>query len=333
MAAKHSEELIGEGFALVRSCPEYFIRDIRDKSTIHDLLFGLLGVAIDEHLRGFVRRIRIAIDGDTATIEDDGRGIPIDAFTFVLTQLSHRAHEVMPHLPPALIDMIIPVTNALSSAFEVTVWRDGHEHVRAFRRGEPAPPVQTRCATTRTGTRFVFTPDFTFLARHSWDLIAISQRCRAFAGLLRGLVIELNGDTYRYDSIVDCVRDLAACDVIEPFTVDTHENGIGIELALAWGTHAVMQAFVDHERVDAGVHVDALRAAIRAVLERRNVATDRLEQHVVAVLHVSVGDDRFRYTPTNPTVGEAVRNVVERELERHLEAVPALLDRILIDLE
>jgi DNA gyrase subunit B len=324
---------IAEGFDLVRSNPEYFVRDIRDSSTIHDFLFGLLDIAIDEHRRGFAHHIRITVEDDTVTIEDDGSGIPVDAFRFVLTQISHRAHQVMPHLPPVLIDKTIPITNALSSAFEVTVWREGHEHVQGFRRGEPVTPVQTRGLSTRTGTRFVFTPDFAFLTRHPWDLTSIAQRCRAFAGLLPGLEIGLNDDVYRYDSIVDCVRELAACEVIEPLVIDTHENGIGIELALAWGTDAGMQAFVNHAAVDAGVHVDALRAAFHAVLERRGVSAQHVNRHLVAVLHIGIGDDRFRNTPTNPAVGEAVRNVVERELARHLDEVPALLDRILIDLE
>jgi DNA gyrase/topoisomerase IV subunit B len=318
-----------EGLGGVRSRPHLFVRS----AEIHDLLFGLVGVAIDEHRRGFGQRIRIAIDGDTITIEDDGSGIPIDALCFVLTQITHRVERVMPQLPSVLLDFTIPVTNALSSAFEVTVWRGGHEYVQGFRCGEQVTPVQMRGPVTRTGTRFVFTPDFTIVARRPWALTSISQRCRALAGLLPGLEITLNEDTYRYDSIGDCIRDLTTDDVIEPLLIDTHESGIRIELALAWGTHASTQTFVDYDRVDAGVHVDALRAAIRAVLERRNVTTERVEQHLVALLHVSVGDERFRYRPTNPAVGEVVRNVVERELERHLEAVPALLDRILIDLE
>ncbi len=319
-----------------------YVGDTTSASSMHHLLWEVLGNAIDEHLAGFAKHIRIDIADHRVTIQDDGRGIAIEALELVFTSMhagmAHNHPHV--HLSPRLWGIGVAPVCALSSELEVTVWRDGHEHYQHFACGEPLGPPERRGTSARTGTRISFVPDFTILASHEWDAPMIEDRCRHFAALLPGLGMTIDGTTYRYDhGLVALLRE--GRELVEPFHIRTTHEGIEIDVAIAW--HAgpsSIKGFVNCSPSTDGVHRAAMRTAAHAVIARRfsgRITRARIERHMLAVVHVMLADPRFgnstRDWLQNPEVAVAVRSIVERELERHFDEAPAALDALLLLLQ
>ena len=331
-----------QGLEAVRRRPGMYIGNTDDGSGMHHMLWEVLGNAVDEHLAGFAKHIRIDIDDHRITVEDDGRGIPPSAVELLFTTMHAGLHKpAHVHITPNLCGIGVPPVCALSRELEVAVWRDGHAHVQRFARGESCGPLEQRGASARRGTRVSFVPDFTILAAQPWDAALINARCRGLTTLLPGLVITFGGTAHHYpDGLVEALRE--GRDLVEPLHVRTTVDGITIDLAIGWHAGAPsIESFVNCSPTIRGVHVDALREATHATVARRfersRIARSRVERHMVAIVHVMLAHPRFgspsREWITNPEVGDAVRTVIERELARHFDEAPAALDSLLIQLQ
>jgi DNA gyrase/topoisomerase IV subunit B len=182
-------------------------------------------------------------------------------------------------------------------------------------------------------------PDFTILARLPWDAAEIDARCRDLAALLPGLAISVDGTTHCYaDGLAGLLRD--GRDLVEPFHVRTTQNGVDVDIAIAWHSgEPSIRGFVNCSPSVDGTHMHALRKTAHAVIARRfdRMSRLRVERHMLAVVHAMLVDPRYgnpsRDWLQNAEVGEAVRIVVERELTRHFEEAPAALDALLLLLE
>jgi DNA gyrase subunit B len=327
-----------------------YVGNTDDGSGMHHMLWEVLGNAVDEHLRGHATRIRVAIDRDRVTIEDDGRGIPPDRIELVMTTL-HAGPAPAPHvhLGRDMYGTGVAVACGLSRTFEVTVWQDGREWRQRFARGRARGGVENRGTTSRTGTRLRFAPDFTIFTRHRWDKPMITTRCRELAALIPGLALQIDDESFCYRDLADHVRHLARCEhLLDPLRVRAEHAGIGVDLAIAWTNHArsEIRNFVNCSPGVDGTHLQGMFAALHAVFGARVPSLRRLSasrfrtkisRGMHAMLHVSLRDPRFgnptREWLTNPEAGDAVRTLVERELARHLDETPALLDALLLQLE
>jgi DNA gyrase subunit B len=334
------------GLEPVRRRPGMYVGDTDDGSGMHHMLWELLGAAIDECRLGYAKDLAITIDGSRATIEHSGRAIPLEAIDLVMTSLHgwrwHREH-IPGHDEDACASshpMGLPIVTALSTELELTLWRDGHEHGQRYTRGERIGDTESRGPTTRTGTRVSFVPDFTIFKQHAWNVAAIAARCRTIAGLLAGKRIAMNGDTFHYASLGDYIAARAGGDVIDPFVAHGEHAGIGVDVAIAWRREAgtSIESLVNWSACEKGPHVTGLFAALKTVLaprmSKRHSFDKRITRGMVAMLHVRVRDPRFtrqtKDTLANPEVADAVRAIVERELPKHFERTPALLDTILM---
>lgn len=311
-----------------------------DNAALQHLAWEVIGNAVDEHLRGYGAHVRIAFDGDRVTVEDNGRGIPPSELALVMTRL-HGAGIAWGrhvHLRCDINGAGIAAANALSSELEATVWRDGRTYTQRYARGVAIDAVADCGPSKRTGTRISFVPDFTIFTQPGWDVVAVHRRCRELAALLPGLTFTVDDETYHARSLVDHVRYLAGRDdLCEPLHVHTMHNDIEVDLAIAWADRMAVRAFVNCSPSKGGTHIDGLLAAVRTVIgSRLPRRRRRIERGMIAVLNVTMRDPRFG-NPTNgwlsnEEVGRAVHVVVERELARHFEEAPALLDSILLRL-
>jgi DNA gyrase subunit B len=308
---------------------------IGSTDNIYPLLWEVLGNALDECLAGTERTVTVSTDGARVTVEDDGTGIALDRIEQIFTRLMwdptlHRKHR---HISAALRGAGVAVTSALSRELVVTVWRDGKTARQRFERGIACGPLALLAPTTRTGTRITFEPDFTIMKEQPWDVSVIAKRCRELAGLEPGLAISVNGERFHYASLGDYVRDGREV-VVAPFQCDVVEEDVGVRAAIAWHDgKPSLRTFVNGS-LAAGDYVAAFERAIAAafvnrVRRKRNVRRGRL-----AVLHVMLDDPRWG-SPTrewlkNPEVAGIVERVIERELARHLDEAPALLDALLL---
>ncbi len=343
-SAEHIQVLTG--MEAVRRRPGMYVGDVTDGSGMHHALWEVIGNSIDEHLAGEATSISIAFEGARVTVEDNGRGIPPEVVERVMTTLHagtgwRRDHV---HLNAGLHGVGVSVTNALAVKLDITVWRDGHTYVQRFACGEASGPIERTGTTSRRGMRVSFVPDFSIFAELPWGVGAIASRCRTLAGMLSGLAITVNDETWCYDTLVSYIEDRAGCEVIDPFVVQTRADGIAIDLALAWTreTAGQLESLINCNSTDGG-HVDALYAALYHVLSARlprmtpRVFRQRISRGLVGALHLQLDDPRYgspcKDWLTNPEVVPIVRRIVEPAFARHLDAVPALVDTLVLDFE
>jgi len=171
------------GLEAVRRRPGMYIGGT-GSAGLHHMLWEIVGNSVDEHLRGHASYVRVEIEGDAISVEDDGRGIPVDphpqdparsVLEVVLTTLhasaDFRADHV--HVSPGLVGVGAPVVNALSERLDAEVWRDGRHHQQSYARGIPLGPVRELGRATRTGIRITFRPDFTILGYPVGSLLSL----------------------------------------------------------------------------------------------------------------------------------------------------------------
>ena len=332
------------GVEAIRKRPGMYVGDV-GQAGMHACLWEVIGNAFDESIAGHGCQIDIAFAGSRVTVEDRGRGIPVEAIERVLTTLhaggAWRRDHV--HLSPSLHGIGVVVACALASELEVTVWRDGHEYVQRFERGEPAGPVVRLGTTSRSGTRVSFVPDVTIFGDQSWDVAAVSSRCRTLAALWPNLAVSVDDETFCYGSLADLLAEVAGRDLIDPLVVRFDRDDIIVQLGLAWTRDRTssLEVLVNSSPCSQGTHVEGLHAALFEVLGPHLSLTprrfrSRITRGLVAVLSVHLHHPSFG-NPTrdwlrNPEVGALVHEVVTAALQRHLAEVPALLDALLLDL-
>lgn len=284
-AAKDIQVL--EGLEAVRRRPGMYVGGT-DLKALHHLVYEVVDNSIDEVLAGACNRIDIVIHPDSSvTVEDNGRGIPVDihpemkkpALEVVMTVLHSGAKFGGDGYKVAggLHGVGVSAVNALSEWCEVEVKRGGKVHIQRYERGAPTGPVEVvgKVPKKETGnkTTFMYDPDI-FKGDFSYRFESLVQRFREMAFVTRGVTINLIDErvgremTFYFEGgITSFVRYLNRNrGVLHPICyVDREINGTGIEVALQY-TDAYAEsvyAFVNTiNTVDGGTHLTGLRAAI-----------------------------------------------------------------------
>ena len=192
-----SEIQVLEGLEAVRKRPGMYIGST-SSSGLHHLVYEIVDNAIDEALAGYCSEISVTInEGNTITVVDNGRGIPVD----IQAQTGKPALEVVYTVLHAggkfggggykvsggLHGVGASVVNALSEWLVVQVHRDGKIHEMKFARGHVTEPMTIVGTTDHTGTTVTFKPDPEMFEEtvYSYDILHTRMREEAFlnAGL------------------------------------------------------------------------------------------------------------------------------------------------------
>jgi DNA gyrase subunit B len=194
-----------EGLEGVRKRPDMYIGDTNERG-LHHCVFEIVDNCIDEALAGFCKNIGVIVHSNGAcSIEDDGRGIPVDihpkyqipALELVLTNLhaggkfGKGAYQVS----GGLHGVGAKCVNAVSEKFEVEVRRDGKIHRMEFARGKVVEKIKIIGDTRATGTCITFMPDpEIFLTTRDFNYEILGKRLRELAFLNPGIRIKLNDE-------------------------------------------------------------------------------------------------------------------------------------------
>ncbi|MBM3782845.1 MAG: DNA topoisomerase (ATP-hydrolyzing) subunit B [Acidobacteria bacterium] len=194
-----------EGLEAVRLRPAMYIGSTGEMG-LHHLVYEVVDNSVDECMAGHATKVSVIVRTDNSvTVEDDGRGIPVDlhpdegvsAAQVVLTKL-HAGGKFDSNsykVSGGLHGVGVSCVNALSEQFEVEIWRQGYTWTQEYSRGIPLAPLkQGGKAGRKTGTKVTFKPDATVMDATVFNYDTLAARLRQLAFLNRGLTIQLTDE-------------------------------------------------------------------------------------------------------------------------------------------
>ena len=350
-----------EGLEAVRKRPGMYIGDTAERG-LHHLVNEIVDNSVDEALAGYCDEINVIILSDNQiSVEDNGRGIPVDMHPTEKRSALEVVHTVLHaggkfdrgvyKVSGGLHGVGASVVNALSEEFEVEVRRDGKLYYQRYERGVPKTKVEERGATKLSGTKTTFSPDPKIFPEIKFKYETIARYLRDMAYLNAGLKIrikdERNGkaEEFHYEGgIAEFVESLTAgndqlSDVI--FFKGVRE-GVDIEVALQWTNafHEVMFTYANNiHTVEGGTHLSGLKSALTRTInfyaQKNNLFKNkemRLEgedarEGLVSIISVKLPEPQFEgQTKTklgNSEVEGMVAALVNEKLGEYLEENPS----------
>ncbi|MBO5790938.1 MAG: DNA topoisomerase (ATP-hydrolyzing) subunit B [Lentisphaeria bacterium] len=350
-AAEYSASKITvlEGLEAVRVRPAMYIGDTGERG-LHHLVYEVVDNSIDEALAGFASNVQVIIHPDNSiSVEDDGRGIPVDmhetekkpAVEVVLTVLhaggkfDHNSYKVSGGLHGVGVSCV----NALSDWMKVEVFRNGKVHEIEFARGVTRKQLTVTGETSKRGTRVTFKPDGTIFSTTVYTHATLMNRLRELAYLNSGVRITLTderneeqGGTPRSDvfhfegGIREFVKSLTTNrTLITPEVIYFHRerNGIDVEVAFQYTNDTTEKIYTyanNINTVEGGMHLTGFQASLThtigkyAKAELKNDLSlngSDVREGLSAVVSVKVPDPQFEGQTKTKLGNSEVRGIVE----------------------
>ncbi len=193
-----------EGLEAVRKRPGMYIGSTSGRG-LHHLVYEIVDNSVDEALAGFCHNIVVNINPDNSiTVEDDGRGIPVDInhktgrpaaeVVFTVLHAGGKFGGGGYKVSGGLHGVGASVVNALSSWLEVSIRRDGKVYEQRYEKGKIVTDLAVvgECEPENNGTTVHFMPDDTIFEETVFEYPILKQRLRETAFLTKGIRITLN---------------------------------------------------------------------------------------------------------------------------------------------
>ena len=291
-----------KGLDAVRKRPGMYIGDTDDGTGLHHMVFEVMDNSIDEALAGHCKNIIVTINSDnTCTVEDDGRGIPVDlhkgekmsAAEVIMTQLhaggkfDHDSYKVS----GGLHGVGVSVVNALSEKLELKIFREGQEYEISFKNGNSVKPLKKMGKTKKKGTKITFLPSKDIFSSIKFSSSILEKRIRELAFLNRGVSIRLVDNsskkskeyTHKYDGgIIEFVKYINnkkprllnknEKEVFKkPIYVTSSKNNVIVECSIEWNagySEEVMPFTNNIPQKDGGTHLLGFRSALTRIINK-----------------------------------------------------------------
>ena len=358
-----------EGLEAVRMRPGMYIGSTSQRG-LHHCIYEIVDNSIDESLAGFCTEIHVTIHKDNSvTVEDNGRGIPVDIKPDSGKSALEIVHTVLHaggkfgdggyKVSGGLHGVGASVVNALSEKMIVEVSRSGYVWKQEYLRGEPTAPVEKTVTTTKTGTKTTFWPDpEIFTETTDIDVDVVATRFREMAFLNKGLKIVLHNEkgdkeeTFHYEggigSYVSFLNQNKTVLFDEPIYMDKTVDGMAVEVAMQYTdsyNESILSFANNINTHHGGTHLTGFRNAITRVLNdyartnkilkdsEQNLSGDDVREGLTAIVSVKISNPEFE-GQTKEKLGNqeamgAVQDVVREKLQEWLEFNPKLARTII----
>jgi DNA gyrase, B subunit len=321
-----------EGLEPVRKRPGMYIGST-DERGLHHLVWEIVDNSIDEAMAGHASHIIVTMHADgSVSVEDDGRGIPVDihpktgksALETVMTVLhaggKFGGDESGYKVSGGLHGVGASVVNALSTKMQVWVHKDGKIFTQSYQTGVPDGQVAPTGETTdKHGTIVRFWPDATMFTTVAFNYDTIKVRLRQQAYLTKGITItlvnEFEDTKYRFffeggiESYVHYLNRTSEAITDEVFYVDKQIDNVAVEIALQYKKDDYTEkliSFVNNVITpEGGTHVVGFRTALTRTMNKyareqeilkekdQNLTSEDMIEGLTAIISVKVPEPQF----------------------------------------
>lgn len=358
-----------DGLEAVRKRPAMYIGNTA-KEGLHHLIWEVVDNSIDEALAGFCNRIFVIIHEDNSvSVEDDGRGIPVDthseekisALELVMTTLhaggkfDHNTYKVS----GGLHGVGVSVVNALSVEASAEIKRNGKIYRQSYQYGEKQNELEVIGKSEKTGTKITFLPDpQIFTETRTYEYETIKNRLRELAFLNKNVRIYLKDersgaeDKFHAEggikSYVEYLNRKRTPAHVEPIFISGSKDMVEVEIALQYfdGYSERLFSFVNNINTrEGGSHVAGFRSSLTRCINRyasddiipknlkEKMGGDDVREGLTCVISVHVPNPQFEgQTKTklgNTEVKSIVESICTQKLTIFLEQNPQIAKKIL----
>jgi DNA gyrase subunit B len=356
-----------EGLEGVRRRPSMYIGST-GKGGLHHLVYEVVDNSVDEALAGHCTKINVSLNKDgSATIEDDGRGIPVEihpthkipAVELALTKLhaGGKFDKKSYMISGGLHGVGISVVNALSKKLIIEIKRGGKVYHQEYSRGIKKTKLKVigKCKNGESGTKVTFWPDEEIFSTVKWDYKVLETRFREVAFLNAGLKINLNDEVkgkkeefFAAGGLIEFVKWMnSSKDVLsKPVYFKKDVESTSLEIAIQYNTsyRENIFGFVNTiNTVEGGTHISGFKTALtrvvndyvkrKGMLKSGSLSGDDVREGVTAIVSIKIANPQFEgQTKTklgNSEVKGFVDSVVTTFLSEFFEENPSVAKKII----
>ena len=341
-----------KGLEAVRKRPGMYIGDTDDGSGLHQMIYEVLDNSIDEALAGFCDKIEVILNADgTATITDNGRGIPVDlhktekvpAAQLIMTELhaGGKFDQNSYKVSGGLHGVGVSVVNALSESLILEINRNGKIYNIEFKNGIVSRELNIIGDSKKingkffTGTKITFIPTNNIFKDINFNFKIIEKRLRELAFLNTGVSIFLTDKRQSEDKNINFKYDGGIKEYVKylnegknlinskPIFFKGEKNNISIECALQWtdSYHENTICFTNNIiQRDGGTHLAGFRGALtrsivnyinKSTKTSNNITGEDAREGLTCIISVKLPDPKFSSQTKDKLVSSEVRPVIE----------------------
>src|SRR6266446_530212 len=352
-----------EGLEAVRVRPGMYI-GATDQRGLHHLIYEVVDNSIDEVMAGYADTVKVIIHADSSvTIEDNGRGIPVEEHHHrpglstleVVMTILHAGGKFGGggyQISSGLHGVGVSVVNALSEWCQVDVKRDGRLWRHRYERGVAVTGLLDLGPAEGTGTITSFLPDLSVMETRDYSFDILAQRFREMAYLNRGLTISLRDErtdreaTFYFEggllSFVRYLNKNRGRIQARPVSTTRVIDNVKVELAVQYNDSWTSTEFSFANGIntaDGGMHITGFRSALTRSLndyarkmnllkeKDSNLSGDDVRQGLTAIVSVKLPNPQFEAQTKAKLNNAEVRPIVEivtaDMLTKYLEETPS----------
>ena len=338
-----------EGLEAVRKRPGMYIGSVSIRG-LHHLVYEIVDNCVDEALAGYCTHIHVIIEkGNIISVEDNGRGIPVDIHPKTHISAAETVYTVLHaggkfggdsgyKVSGGLHGVGASVVNALSEWAEVTIQRDGGIFEMKFNRGKTIERLTKIGESKKTGTKVRFLADSTIFETLQYDFNTLEERFREIAFLNKGLHITI--EDHRDDEnlkksefcfeggLISFVEYLNQNkEKIHPTPIYIEKDGeVPVEISLQYTTAYTenIYTFVNNiNTIEGGTHLEGFKRGITKVFndyarahnilkeKDSNLLGEDIREGMTAVISVKVKDPQFEGQTKTKLGNSVVTGIVQ----------------------
>mgnify|MGYP000300732594 FL=1 len=337
-----------KGLEAVRKRPAMYIGDVSARG-LHHLINEVVDNSIDEALAGYNDRVIVTLNKDgSCTVEDRGRGIPVDmhpvekksALEVVMTVLhaGGKFDKNSYKVSGGLHGVGVSVVNALSEWLKVEVRRDNKIYFQEYHKGVPVENVKQigTYKGDQTGTKVTFLPDKTIFKTTKFNFDTVAERMRELAYLNKDVTMILKDErdcseeTFRFKGgLVDFVKylDEQRNPLHKPIYIEAEKDNTPVEIAFEYSDSFSenVHTYVNNiNTIEGGTHLVGFRTALtrtfnnyaykNGLIKENNKITltgDDFREGLTAVISVKVMEPQFEGQTKTKLGNSEVKSIVE----------------------